>query len=259
MKYSDYRKEDLVFLTKEDWTDEEKMEVLNTFPESCETEQIREALNKVLKAIEDGTIKCSNYNYINKQSARAYANKHDYLRYGRPESNWCSDKYFYVVIDGTYKTLNSKWHVEEAIKYLDDVDKRFTNIIRKYREAEERYKKETEEKNYEEINKERIIANRIADSYLDRFEISILKSIKGRSYSDEILPTYRTEYKQIRGGNYTYHNKYDEITFYGKVCSKEDAEKIIEIMTEANRKAEMIMDRVDIELREIKEKYREDL
>ena len=259
MKYSDYRKEDLVFLTKEDWTDEEKMEVLNTFPESCETEQIREVLNKVLKAIEDGTIKCSNYNYINKQSARAYANKHNYLRYGRPESRWCSDKYFYVAIDGTYETLNSKWHVEKAIKYLDDVDKRFTNIIRKYREAEERYKKETEEKNYEEINKERIIANRIADSYLDRFEISILKSIEDRSYWDEILPTYRTEYKQIRGSSYTYHNKYGEITFHGKVCSKEDAEKIIEIMKEANRKAEMIMDRVDVELREIKEKYREDL
>lgn len=258
MKYKDYRVEDLVFLTKEDWTDEEKMEVLNTFPESCETEQIREALNEVLKAIEDGTIKCSNYNYINRQSAKAYANRHDYLRYGKPESRWYStDNYFYVVIDGTYKTLITAWDIERAIKYLDDVDIRFTNVIRKYRKAEERYKKETEEKNYEEINKDRINANRLADAYLNKFKIEIPDKINAERYRDEDLIRYYVDTKRISGWDFTYHNNYGEILWNGTPITTEDAEKIVEIMKEATKKAELIIDRVNIELRELKEKYNE--
>ncbi len=260
MKYEDYRVEDLVFLTREEehWTEEEKREVLNTFPESCETEQIREALNQVLKAIEDGTIKCNNYNYINKQSAKAYANRHDYLRYGSTKSHWYStDNHFYVVIDGTYKTLNREWDVKRVIEYLDDVDIRFTNVIRKYREAEERYKKETEEKNYEEINKDRINANRLADAYLDKFKIEIPAKINAEKYRDEDLTRYYVDTKRISGWDFTYHNDYGEILWNGTPITTEDAEKIVEIMKEATRKAELIIDRVSIELRELKEKYNE--
>lgn len=259
MKYSDYKKEDLVFLTKETWTEEEMKEVIDTFPESRETEKIREALNKVLEAIENGTIKATEWGRINKQSAKAYANTHDYLRYGKYKRSWYDESnYFYIVIDGDYRRLDDKWDVKRSITYLDNIADRFSHVSYKYREAEERYKKETETQNYEDENRERIIASRIADCYLCEFEINILDKLEVQRYSDEKIPDYRTSRKNIRGNNYAYHNNYGEITFFGKVVSKEDAEKITEIMKEANRKAELIMDRVDVELREIKEKYRDD-
>ena len=258
MKYSDYRKEDLVFLTKEDWTVEEVKEVIDTFPESCETEKIREALNKVFEDIENGILKTNTWGHINMQSAKAYASRNDYVRYGKTSNRWDASNCFYIIIDGTYRRLHDRWDIKQAISYLDNTIERFNRVSYKYREAEERYKRETETQNYENENRERIIANRIADCYLNEFDISILDNIEKWMYSDETIPNLTSSRKNVRGNNYICHNSYGEIIFFDKVCSKEDAEKIIEIMKEANRKAEMIMDRVDIELREIKEKYKED-
>ena len=259
MKYEDYRKEDLVFLTKTDWAEEEMKEVIDTFPESRKTEHIRKALNDILIAIEKGTLKTNTWNHINMQSAKAYANRHDYVWYGKPSSSrWDAGNCFHIVIDGTYRRLDDKWDIKQAIKYLDNITERFNHISYEYREAEKRYKKETETQNYEDENRERIITNRIADQYLSAFSIRILNNLENYRYSDETIPDYRHSEKTVRGSDYRYCNSYGEITFCGKVCSEEDAEKIIEIMKEANRKAQMIMDRVDIELREIQEKYRDE-
>ena len=117
---------------------------------------------------------------------------------------------------------------------------------------------DTETQNYEKKNKDRIIKNQIADCYLSEFEIRILDNYEEHKYSYSKFPDYRSSSKTVRGSDYRCHNSYGEITFFGKVCSKEDAERIVEIMKEANRKAKLIMDRVDIELREIREKYKED-
>lgn len=259
MKYSDYKVEDLVFLTKGDWTEEEMREVLNTFPESNQTEQIREALNKVIEAIDNEIIKTNRWGEINKQSARAYANKHNYLMYTKGSSSWYSYiNGLYFCIDGEKFTLHYKSDVERSIRYLDDIKKRFENICNEYAKSEERYKKEKEANDYETANRERIIANKIASCYLREFEIRILKNLENYRYSKEQIPEYTTETKRIRGNDFAYYNRYGEIEFRNKVLSKEDAEKITEIIKEANRKAELIMDRVNIELREIKEKYNED-
>lgn len=256
MKYSDYKEENLAFLTKTDWTEEEMREVLDTFPESNQTEQIREALNKVIEAIDNEIIKTNRWGEINKQSARAYANRHDYLMYSKGSSSWYSYiNGLYFCIDGEKFTLHYKSDVERSIQYLDDIKKRFKNICNKYAKSEERYKKEKETNDYETANRERIIANKIADCYLSKFELRILKSYKNYRYSDEDIPSYSTEDKTLRGSEFTWHNSYGEIEFHNKILSKEDAEKIIEIMKEANRKVELIMDRVDVELREIREKY----
>lgn len=264
MKYSDYKEENLVFLTKTDWTEEEMREVLDTFPESKDTEKVREAVKEIIEAIDHSIIKVNTWGAINKTSAKAYANKHEYVEYGRIRRNpLCissPDNEFYVYIDGYYETIDYKSDAKNIIKYLeeDDIKKRFNNVVRKYREREERYKKAMEVETYEKENRERIIANRIADCYLSKFELRILKSYENYKYSDEDIPSYSTEDKTLRGSAFTWHNSYGEIEFYNKVLSKEDAEKIIEIIKEANRKVELIMDRVDIELREIKEKYKED-
>lgn len=259
MKYSDYKEENLIFLTKTDWTEEEMREVLNTFPESKDAEKVREAVNEVIKAINNGVIKVNFWRNIDKRSAKAYANTHDYVSYGaiRRNSSFAGslDNEFYVCIDGYYKIINSFYDAKKIIEYLDDFKKRFNDVTRKYREREERYKKAMEVETYEKENRERIIANKIADCYLSKFELKILKSYENYRYSDEVIPSYSTEDKTLRGSAFTWHNNYGEIVFHNKVLSKEDAEKIIEIMKEANRKVELIMDRVDIELREIKEKY----
>lgn len=257
MKYADYKVKDLVFLTKEDWTEEEMKEVLDTFPESNQTEQIRGALNNVIEAIDNEIIKTNRWGEINKQSARAYANKHNYLMYGNGSGYWYSINGLYIRIDGEEFALRYKSDVEKRIQYLDDIKKRFKNICNKYVKSEERYKKEKETNDYETANRERIIANRIASCYLSEFEIKILKNFKKYKYLDEVIPEYTTETKRIRGNDFAYYNHYGEIEFHNKVLSKEDAEKITEIIKEANRKAELIMDRVNIELREIKEKYNE--
>lgn len=254
MKYEDYKIEDLVFLTKKDWTEEEMKEVLDTFPESNQTEQIREALNNVIEAIDNEIIKTNRWGEINKQSARAYANKHDHIMYSN--SSW--NKGLYIYIDGDKHYMPYESDAKRIIKYLDDINKRFDCICYRYIESETRYKREKETNEYEVTNRERIIANRIADCYLNKFEIRILESFQNYRCSDREIPSYRAEDKTVRGSYYTSHNRYGEIEFYNKVVSKEDAEKIIEIMIEANRKAELIMDRVDIELREIREKYKED-
>ena len=259
MKYSDYKEEDLVFLTKTDWTEEEMREVLDTFPESKDTEKVREAVNKVIEAINNGVIKVNCWRNIDKRSAKAYANTHDYVSYGGIRRNsffaGSPDNEFYVCIDGYYKVIGDIYDAKNIIEYLDDVKKRFKDVSRKYCEREERYKKAMEVETYEKENRERIIANKIADCYLSKFELRILKSYENYRYSDEDIPSYSTEDKTFRGSAFTWHNSYGEIEFHKKVLSKEDAEKIIEIMKEANRKVELIMDRVDVELREIREKY----
>ena len=258
MKYSDYKKENLIFLTKTDWTEEEMREVLDTFPESKDGEKVREAVNKVIEALNDGTIKVNGWK-IDKRSAKAYANTHDMIYYGRTGRGYYSsrDNEFHVCIDGREISIQDEFDARRIIEYIDDIEKRFERVSYEYRSAEERYKKAMEVETYEKENRERIIANKIADCYLSKFELRILKSYENYRYSDEDIPSYSIEDKTLRGSAFTWHNSYGEIEFHNKVLSKEDAEKIIEIMKEANRKVELIMDRVDIELREIKEKYKD--
>lgn len=259
MKYEDYRVEDLVFLTREekDWTEEEKREVIATFPESCKTEEIRIELMSLKKAVEDGVVKKSGYYRINKASGKAYVKNLNYIIYGKTKSGcyYSDDKYLFIYIDGIYKTIDDEGDIERALNYLDDIDQRFTWIHYKYTESERKYKRDNETKIYVETYKDRINANRLADTYLNKFNIEIPDEINVEKYRDEVLTRYYADTKRISGWDFTHHNEYGEILWNRTPITTEDAEKIVEIMKEATRKAELIMDRVSIELRELKEKY----
>lgn len=261
MKYEDYKFKDLVFLTKEDWTEEEKREVIATFPESRRTEEKRTELLDLKKAVENGIVKKTGYYglRLNKNSLKSYAKMHlNNLYYGNPDGyGSCGYNTLYIIIDGIYKRIGSAWDIENILEYLDDIDKRFKHIENKYRTMEIKYKNENEKRLYKEENRDRIDINRMANEYLKAFKIDIPVEVYPENRAGDGIPDYYSKTKRLYGYEYTSHNNYDEIVWNGTPITTEDAEKIIAIVKEATRKVELIIDRVDVELREIKEKYNE--
>lgn len=258
MKYEDYKAKDLVFLTKEDWTEEEKREVIATFPESRRTEEKRTELLDLKKAVEDGVVKKTGYYRLNKNSLKSYVKYKLYLHYGDPNGYGSRDyNTMYITIDGIYNRIGSMWDIENILKYLDDIDKRFKHIENKYRTMENKYKNENEKRLYEEKNRDRIDISRMANEYLKAFKIDIPVEVYPENRAGDGIPDYYSKTKRLYGYEYTSHNNYDEIVWNGTPITTEDAEKIIAIVKEATRKVELIIDRVDVELREIKEKYNE--
>ena len=81
MKYEDYKIDDMVFMNKEDWTDEEKREVIDTFPESRGWEEKIEALKQLKIDIDNRVIKKNRYGELNGISTKAYAKRHELFYY----------------------------------------------------------------------------------------------------------------------------------------------------------------------------------
>ena len=81
MRYEDYKVEDMVFTNKEDWTEEEKKEFLDTCPEGKDTPEKIEALYALLDAIDNGEVKLNQYKDINKNSVAAYGKRHGNVVY----------------------------------------------------------------------------------------------------------------------------------------------------------------------------------
>ena len=136
MKYADYRIEDLVFLKKETekWNINEKREFLETCPENKTLADTIRQLKDLKTAIECGEVKTSRYSEINKNSMKAYLNRHDTnIHYGRPYRHYYGDdsKDFYILADGSYSTITYKSSVDSIIeKYENDdhIEHRF-NIL----------------------------------------------------------------------------------------------------------------------------------
>ena len=259
MKYEDYRVEDQVFTNKADWTEEEMKEFLDTCPESIGNEITLKALQQLLEDIENGTVKMDCFGTsINRNSGKAYAKKHDGIYYGNA-SRWRDENELYVLVDGYKETISNDWRIRTIINKLNDVSDRFTILSSKYKEQEEKYRVEQETKNYTETNKSRIITSKRAYEWLDdcNIEMPIRVFEDDWKLNRDDIPDFRNETRRFRGYDYRDHNKYGELCFFNQPITEDEANHIIEVMQEASRKIGLILDRVEVELNEIKEKYRE--
>ncbi len=258
MKYENYKIEDMTFNTKEDWTEEEMREFLETCPEGKETEKTIATLEQLIKDIEYGLLKTNAYGKIIGTSGKAYANKHDYIEYGIT-SRWAETQCVYVYVDGEKRSIRDSWDAKRCIEHLKDVPSRFKYPIqRKYKETEQKWKEQNEDTIYKAENRDRILASRIANAWMEEFRVQIPTSIKKNEWNrDEEFPEYKPVTKILRGWDYTNTNKYGELKFFNTPITEEDAKRLTEACQEASRKIELAMDKLELELREMKEKYRE--
>lgn len=255
MRYEDYRVEDQVFTNKEDWTDEEKREFLDTCPESKDTNEKVKELRKFIEDVENGVIKQKKWDDINKRSGEAYVKKNcKYLqmisyRYG-------TGKYLGLYIDGKAREVRGSWEAERVIKDLDALDKRFETVRSIYLDKEARWKKDNERDLYEKENEERIIANMIAKQWLYAIRMEIPTEVKEDTPYYKSTPEYRTESKRFNGSDYTYTNKYGELEFYGQIVTKEDAEYISKVIERATWDLLPVMNKTKAAIEDLKEKYK---
>lgn len=256
MRYEDYKVEDMVFTTKEDWTEEEMREFLDTCPECKGNAASVAALNELLEAIENNGIKLNAYHEINRGSAKAYVKKHTGIYYG-----YCGcyrGDNMYVIIDGEKREINTSWNVKDLLKDINNIQWRFNRLAHKYKAQEEKYVTEKETTEYKKVNKDQIIASRMADEWLADFKLEVPVNVYERTWIRDDLPKYESEMKKFNGWDFRFHNKYDELTFYNEPITKEEAEKIISVIQEASRKVSLIIDRCQVELQEIKESHRKE-
>ena len=257
MRYKDYKVEDQVFTNKEDWTDEEKREFLDTCPESKDTAEKIDVLRKVIADVESGVLKCSKYHDIHARSAEAYPKKSTkFLRF-RGIGYYGSKKHLNINIDGIQRELRDIYSIKNIIETLDDLNRRFENVARIYKEKESRWKRNHDENVYEEENRERIIANRIAEQWLNAIRIEIPTEVKEDRvfFGREEIPKYVAETKRFNGYDFAYINKYGELEFNGRVISKEDAEYISKVIERAMWDVLPIMNKMKAAIEDLREKY----
>lgn len=263
MRYEDYKIEDYVFMNKEyeNWTNEEKQEVLDTFPESKDAPEILKALEQLQEDIRLGVVKINMYGDINKASAKSYANKHDYIRFGsRVNIGWYgrADDRLYVILDGNIKGFAREWGLSEVINYIKKGD-RFNEIAELYERKEKDDYEAACKRDYKELNKERIDASHKAELMLDQTRIEVLTNFYPDGDGDyRIYNSFRESAKKdFIGYNYTYRNKYGELEMSGEVVSKEDADKITEMLLDMNIRIGYMIDKCKAEMELLKLKYKD--
>lgn len=258
MKYEDYKVENLIFLTKEDWTEEEKKEFLDTCPEGKDTPKKIEALYYLLDAIDNGEVKVNQYHDINKNSAAAYGKRHGNVIY-LSMMRYSNCKSLYINVDGEEQEINSVWRIQMLIKDLQNINYRFKVVTELYKNRETQYKKKHEKEMYEETNRERIIANRIADAWLDSLRLEIPTEVKERDYwrSEQGIPEFEANTKNFRGYDFISKSNYGELKFYNKVVSKEDAEYISKVIERATWDLLPVMNKCRAAIEDLKEKYKD--
>ena len=258
MRYEDYKVEDMVFTNKEDWTEEEKREFLDTCPEGKGTPEKIEALYSLLDAIDNGEIKINQYREINKNSGAAYGKRNGNIIH-LSTMRYSTHKTLCINADGEEKEINSVWRIETLIKDLQDINHRFNRIAMIYENREAQYKKKHEEEMYEETNRERIIANRIAYIWLDSLRLEIPTEVKERDYwrSEQGIPQFEANTKNFRGYDFISRSNYGELKFYNKVVSKEDAEYISKVIERATWDLLPVMNKCRAAIEDLKEKYKD--
>ena len=254
MRYEDYKVEDMTFTTKEDWTEEEMKEFLDTCPECKDNEGTIKALNDLLCSINQGTVKVTQYFSINKSSAKSFAKNHEYVGYSESylhEGLW-------VWLDGDKHWINSKWNITDALADMKNLKRRFNVISDKYKKKEKDFLTKKRSTEYIEKNESQILASRRAMAWLNGIRLEVpTKITKDDCLTNDKLSQYTPETKGFYGSNYRYHNEYGELTFFEQPVTEEEANHISEVITEAARKVSLIIDRCNVELQEIQEKYRE--
>lgn len=258
MKYEDYLVSDCVFLTKSDWTDEEKAEVVATFPECKGTEEKIAALEKAIADLEDGVLKTDKYGYrINRASAKSYASKSNVFCYGST-TGWSDTKNLYMFIDGEKNSFISEFHFKQAINYLSNINQRFIKIACIYEERERKLQEQINNESYEDTNRERIDANKKATAWLDATRIEVTTGICKSSYSDEYKAYGENDFrKRMKGFDYIHNNNFGELLFHGEVVSKEDAEMISKMTEDLSIKIGFMIDKYVAEMELLKLKYKE--
>ena len=255
MRYEDYKVEDMVFTTKENWTEDEMREFLNTCPECRDNEETIKALNNLSNAIRSGIVKVNMYGNINKTSAKAYARNHLHIYYG--EQRYGEGSCLYVWLDGAKYTIRNTWTINDLLNYVEDVNRRFSYITDQYKKKEKTYITKKKNTEYTEENKSQILASRKALAWLNNMRLEVPSSIQVDDWYDSKLPEYRAETKNFYGSNYRWRNEYGELTFFDHPITEEEANHLSEVLAEASRKVSLIIDRCNVELQEMQEKYRE--
>lgn len=268
MRYEDYKIENYVFMNKEyeNWTEEEKQEVLDTFPESKEAPEILKALEVLCTNIDTGELKTNKYGEINGMSAKSYASKHDYIYYGSRDS-WSSTSRLYVVLDGTVRQITRKYNAEDIINYINAkgnerrsyFGNRFEKIAELYTKKEKDNYEAACKRDYKEINKERIDANKKAELMLNQTRIEVLTNFYPDGDGDYQTYQYHGQdaRKEFKGYNYTYKNQYGELKMCGEIVSKEDADKITEMLLDLNTRIGYMIDKCNAEMELLKLKYKD--
>ena len=184
MRYEDYKVEDMVFTTKEDWTEEEMKEFLDTCPECKDNEGSIRALIDIDEAIKNGTLKANRYSDINKLSAKSYAKNHPYVYYGKCGRYYGNDC-LYVILDGERKAVTGAWGIERILRDMENIKNRFEYISTKYKQKENEYVTKKEMAEYTDKYADRIILSRKAAAWLDDFRLEVPIGIEKKEWSPE--------------------------------------------------------------------------
>lgn len=240
MRYENYKIEDMTFTNKEDWTDEEKMEVLATFPETKDVEQVVDLCNKIKDDIKSGILKVNTYGDINKISAKSYVKKNPKCFYG------CVYRYssddLYIMFDGKKVAIDSVFSLNRVIEKSKDNDSRFNRLKDSYSKKEQQAEKERERDNYKEAHKERIDANLKARALLDAVKIEIPTGLETRTYSEKYYPTIRRYDNLGSWSNELSHTDYGELTKDKVVISEQTANELSAMVQELSKEISDIID-----------------
>jgi len=253
MRYEDYNMGDMVFNTKEDWTDEEKKEFLDTCPEGKDNEKKKAVLEQMLIDIENNVLKLTKYKEIHFKSAESYAKGNEYL--SMRSRRYCKTKNLCIMIDGIDRYIERDYHIKQLLELMDNLTDRFENITRIYKEKEEEYRKENEEKQYEKTNAERIEISSLAAQWLNNMRISVPDKIEKDDSLWRVAGYYNTYNVEFNGYNYCWKNKYGELEFGNTPVTKEDAEYIVALMKESSAEIVKIINKCKTEITTIMGKY----
>ena len=255
MRYENYKIEDCVFMNKalKDWTEEEKREVLDTFPTSNGTEEKIAALEQLKVDIENGILKVNHWHEINKKSAEAYAKRHSAFVYQGGTYRVMAG--FYIIFDNKEHYIRTSYQIDGFIEQLKDIEKRFTRIYDFYQEKEERYVNENEDKLYKETHKNRIDLSRQAYCWLDAIRLQVATNIGRKTYRDG-YDNYDFR-KGFSGFNWINNNRYGEMTMCGELLSEEDLQKVIELSKDLSEMVSVLIDKYNAEFELIRLKYKD--
>ena len=249
MKYEDYKKENLIFIKKDNWTKEEMKEFLDTCPENIHLTEILDELKKLSEAIDNGEVKKCRYSGLNKSSLKAYIKKNGtYLRYGKTGRYTSDNNYAYVMIDGDPKYITSKYDPTDIINTYKDggnIEYRFRILSNKYSTAEQAWANEIERENYRAVNKERIKANDRLNSVIRLIDIYVPNLCEDNCY-DYDDGNYYVHYSAgaigFKGNDYGWHrNQYGEILVDNIPLSTNKANEIYDITMEMSQKIQEII------------------
>lgn len=246
MKYETYKIENLVFMKGTDnWSIDEKKEFLETCPENSELAKTIEGLKELKTALDDGVVKTNTYGEINKNSLKAYINRHDtYILYGKPNRRYFysdDSKDFYILADGSYNLISRGWDIDSLIeKYTDDkyIEKRFDTLAHAYTEKEDKWSKQVESDRYKATHTEQIAANKKLDLVLDSLHVEVPVTFKENEWGR--MECLKTQLRMTSDYWYS-HNEYGEILVNKTPLTEKQATELTDMIMEMSEKISAIV------------------